>query len=117
MALSIIFKVMQISGLIVFFSNCSSIKKLDCRDHVDEKKAYIEIRDEIARLFPGYREVKVSKGALRYSNDGSMFFPGQFVSKLGHTYSVVAQYLPKNERCKKLSYQFVKLEKIKDLSD
>lgn len=110
-------KIFRVSFLIFSFyllASCITSEKekskIDCRNIVDDVVVQREIHADLKERFPNYKEIYISSVGLTLHAEGIRYYPVSVRTKENRIYTVIYNYSPENELCKKLSYQYIQLE-------
>ncbi len=99
---------------LIIGTSCANLKKgepkIDCRNLVDENVVQKEIQTDLKERFPSYKEAYTASIGLTLHTDGVRYYPVSVKTKENRVYSVIYNYSPDNEMCKKLGWQFIQLE-------
>lgn len=100
--------------ILVILGGCTSLNKeepkVDCRSLLSEDTVQREIQADLKDRFPNYKEAYSSSAGLILHAEGIRYYPVSVKTKEGKVYSVIYNYSPSNEMCKKIGYQFIQLE-------
>ena len=106
-------QVFVISAFTTCLTSCAGLqKKQDCRLQSDSLQIRKEIVADIHDRFPKYQDIAISDVGLALNGSGWAYYPAAVKLKSGEQYSIIYNYSPENEQCKKLGYQFIKLTTV-----
>jgi hypothetical protein len=106
-------QLLLLSVLAIALTSCAGLqKKQDCRVQSDVLQVRKEIVADIYVRFPKYQSIAISDVGLSLNGSGWAYYPATVKLKSGEQYSIIYNYSPENEQCKKLGYQFIKLTTV-----
>lgn len=105
----------QIFVYAFILGGCASNKvatQIDCRELIKEDLVQKEIQSGLANRFPNHKEAFISNTGLILQGEGVRYYPAVVTTNKNRIYSIIYNYSPQNESCKKIGYQLIQLDPL-----